>query len=83
MAYHAPDESSDILTPLYRLGPTDLTEDTTSNGGTIPTFLDNAFAKGLVWEKTIGISFEPAISNGEITIGGTDRSKFIGELDFV
>ena len=71
-----------------RLGPTDLTEGTTSAEGTIPTVLDNAFAQGSVKEKKIGISFEPSTgdgttTNGELTFGGTDKSKFTGSLDFV
>ncbi|TBU55956.1 aspartic peptidase A1 [Dichomitus squalens] len=68
---------------ILGLGPTDLTEGTTSDGNAVPTFLDNAFAKGLVQEKTLGISFEPAIGNGELTIGGTNRLKFFGELNFI
>ena len=78
--------SKTVLPP--RLGPTDLTEGTTSAEGTIPTVLDNAFAQGSVKEKKIGISFEPSTgdgttTNGELTFGGTDKSKFTGSLDFV
>ncbi|EKM61854.1 uncharacterized protein PHACADRAFT_248741 [Phanerochaete carnosa HHB-10118-sp] len=74
---------------ILGIGPTDLTEGTTSSGETVtvPTFLDNAFSQGLLSSKEIGISFEPttsdSITNGELTFGGTDSSKFTGELHFV
>lgn len=49
--------------------------------------LDNAFSSGLIPAKEIGISFEPTTSdsdtNGELTFGGTDSSKFTGTLSFV
>ena len=61
--------------------------DTTSNGGTVPTVLDNAFSLGLLNAKEIGISLEPttteSITNGELTFGGTDSSKFTGAIHFV
>jgi len=72
---------------ILGIGPTDLTEDTTSNGGTVPTVLDNAFSLGLLDSKEIGISFEPttslSVTNGELTFGGTDSSKFTGDIHFV
>ncbi|EJF65511.1 family A1 protease [Dichomitus squalens] len=73
---------------ILGLGPTDLTNGTTSGGGTVPTVLDNAVTLGVVKEKTLGISFEPSTgdgtaSNGELTFGGTDSTKFTGKLDYV
>ena len=53
----------------------------------IPTVTDNAFSQGLISEHLIGISFEPTqsieITNGELSFGGVDESKFTGPLSFV
>lgn len=53
----------------------------------IPTVTDNAFTQGLIDAQEVGISFEPTTSlsdtNGEITFGGTDPSKFTGDITFV
>ena len=53
----------------------------------IPTVTDNALAQGLIDQSLVGISFEPTqsleITNGEITFGGVDDSKFIGDIHFV
>ena len=53
----------------------------------IPTVIDNAFAQGLIDEQLIGISFAPTTSiestNGELTFGSVDTSKFTGDLNFV
>ncbi|EKM61852.1 uncharacterized protein PHACADRAFT_83207 [Phanerochaete carnosa HHB-10118-sp] len=72
---------------ILGIGPTDLTENTTMDGGTVPTVLDNAFSLGLLDSKEIGISFEPTTTvsstNGELTFGGIDSSKFTGDLLFV
>ncbi len=60
---------------------------TTSGGGTIPTVTDNAFSLGLIDSKVVGISFAPSNSvsstNGELIFGGTDPSKFLGDITFV
>ena len=48
--------------------------------------IDNAFSKGLISSDLIGVSFEPTTSetstNGELTFGGTDSSKFTGSITF-
>lgn len=60
---------------------------TTSGGGSVPTVVDNAFSLGLIPKKQVGISFEPTTTtsstNGELTFGGTDTSKFTGPLTTV
>ena len=65
----------------------DLTEGTTSSGDAIPTVLDNAFAQGSIDADLIGISFEPTteleVTNGVLTFGGVDESKFTGDLAYV
>ncbi|CAO3570320.1 unnamed protein product [Mortierella alpina] len=73
------------------LGPTDLTTgilfpDTKS---AIPTVTDNLFAAGAINENEVSLSFEPITDssgsqlNGEATWGGTDSSKYTGEITFV
>ena len=61
--------------------------DTTSGGGLVPTVTDNAFSLGLIDAHEVGISFEPSnqisATNGELTFGGIDPSKFTGDLHFV
>ena len=60
---------------------------TTSIGGTVPTIMDNAFAEGIIPDKMLGISFDPttslSVTNGELTLGGVDSSKFTGQINFV
>lgn len=73
---------------IVGIGPTDLTEDTTTGLGTVPTVTDNAFAQGLIPTKEIGISFAPsnstdAVTNGQLTFGGIDPNAFIGDITFV
>ncbi|KAI0365368.1 acid protease [Pilatotrama ljubarskyi] len=72
---------------ILGLGPDDLTEGTTSSGAVVPTVVDNAFAQGLIDSKVVGISFEPttslSVTNGELTFGGTDSSKYTGEIAYV
>ncbi|EMD36785.1 hypothetical protein CERSUDRAFT_51231, partial [Gelatoporia subvermispora B] len=74
---------------ILGIGPVDLTEDTVSPDVTtiIPTITDNAFSQGLISAHEVGISFEPTTAltstNGELTFGGTDSSKFTGSITFV
>ncbi len=72
---------------ILGIGPVDLTEGTTSSGGDIPTVLDTAFAAGSIDANFIGVSFEPttqdSVTNGELTFGGVNESKFTGQLAFV
>ncbi|KAJ7070794.1 aspartic peptidase A1 [Mycena amicta] len=77
-----------ILTVESRIGPVDLTVGTLTNARTtsIPTVTDNLFSQGTITSHLIGISFAPttveAVTNGEITFGGTDSSKFTGSITF-
>lgn len=47
---------------------------------------DNLFAQGVITDNLVSVSFEPtqslSITNGELTFGGTDSSKFIGSISF-
>ncbi|KZV74839.1 aspartic peptidase A1 [Peniophora sp. CONT] len=70
---------------IIGIGPVDLTEGTT-DADTVPTITDNLFTQGTISTEVIGISFQPATSdsatNGELTFGGTDSSKFTGDITF-
>ena len=65
----------------------DLTEGTTSSGDEVPTVLDNAYSEGLIDTEVVGISFEPttevSVTNGELTFGGIDSSKYTGDIAYV
>ncbi|TDL23261.1 acid protease [Rickenella mellea] len=70
-----------------RIGPVDLTEFTLASGKPIPTVTDNLASQGTIPENSIGILYEPTtgtdIANGELTFGGIDTAKIIGEIGFV
>ncbi|GJE89585.1 aspartic peptidase A1 [Phanerochaete sordida] len=73
---------------ILGIGPTDLTLDTLrpDSGNTVPTVTDNLFSQGTITEDLVAVSFEPttsdSITNGELTFGGTDSSKFTGKISF-
>ena len=73
---------------IFGFGPVDLTEGTVSGTSTVPTFLDNLRSQGSISTEVLGVSFRPesgsdtADANGELTLGGTDSSKFTGALTF-
>ena len=53
----------------------------------VPTVTDTAWDLGLLNNHAVGISFEPSQqvdnTNGELTFGGVDESKFIQPLSYV
>jgi hypothetical protein len=53
-------------------------------GQLIPTVTDNAFELGLLASREVGIFFQPASASGDesgqLTFGGIDPSKFVGNL---
>ena len=73
---------------IIGFGPVDLTQGTVSNANTVPTFLDNLFRQGSISTEVLGVYFKPeagsdtADNNGELTLGGTDSSKFSGSIAF-
>jgi len=72
---------------IIGIGPTDLTEDTVDNTDTVPTVTDNLFSQGTIPAHQVAVSFEPttsdSVANGELTFGGTDSSKFTGDISFI
>jgi hypothetical protein len=73
---------------IIGFGPVDLTEDTVSNANTVPTFLDNLYSQGSISTEVLGVSFRPESgsdtddTNGELTLGGTDSSKYSGSITY-
>ncbi|KAH9934562.1 family A1 protease [Epithele typhae] len=74
---------------ILGIGPVDLTCGTLrfNKSACIPTVTDNAFSQGLISAHAVGISFQPTTTtgntNGELTFGGVDTSKFTGALNYV
>jgi len=73
---------------IFGVGPVDLTEDTVSGVSTVPTFLDNLYSAGTISTEVLGVSFAPESgsddddANGELTLGGTDSSKYTGSITY-
>lgn len=73
---------------IIGFGPVDLTEDTVSNANTVPTFMDNLYSQRSISTEVLGVSFRPESgsddddTNGELTLGGIDSSKYSGALTY-
>jgi len=73
---------------IIGFGPVDLTEDTVSGADSVPTFMDNLYSQGSISTEVLGVSFRPESgsdtddSNGELTLGGTDSSKYSGSITY-
>jgi cathepsin E len=71
------------------LGPNDLTLSTLfpDNSSLIPTVTDNLFRQGKIEQNLIAVSFEPttqgSATNGELTFGGTDSTKYTGNIAYL
>ncbi|KAJ7258382.1 aspartic peptidase domain-containing protein [Mycena haematopus] len=74
---------------IIGFGPVDLTEDTVSGSTTVPTVINNLATQGTISTQVLGVSFAPESgsdtddTNGELTLGGTDSTKFSGSITFV
>ncbi|KAF9242658.1 acid protease [Melanogaster broomeanus] len=72
---------------ILGVGPVDLTQGTVSNTTEVPTVTDNLYSQGTISSDSLGIFYEPSSSagavNGELTFGGTDNTKYTGEINFV
>nr|POE59383.1 polyporopepsin [Quercus suber] len=73
---------------ILGVGPVGLTQGTVSNANTVPTFLDNLYSQGSISTEVLGVSFRPESgsdtndNNGELTLGGTDASKYTGGITY-
>ncbi|KAN0103724.1 aspartic peptidase A1 [Russula decolorans] len=75
---------------ILGIGPRDLTLNTTfpDNSSIIPTVTDNLVRQGTIKQNVVAVYFEPSNStsdinlNGELTFGGTDRTKYIGDITY-
>ncbi|KIK55674.1 hypothetical protein GYMLUDRAFT_248487 [Collybiopsis luxurians FD-317 M1] len=75
------------LTRHFSIGPDNLTEGTVNGLATVPTVTDNLFTQGTIAQRLVSVSFQPMnsilVNNGELTFGGTDSTKFMGDITFV
>jgi len=73
---------------IIGFGPVSLTQGTVSNANTVPTFLDNLYSQGSISAEVLGVSFRPESgsdtddTNGELTLGGIDSTKYSGSLTY-
>ncbi|KAF8174814.1 aspartic peptidase domain-containing protein [Mycena galopus ATCC 62051] len=73
---------------IIGFGPVDLTEDTVSGSTTVPTVMNNLLSQGTITDQVLGVSFAPESgsddddTNGELSLGGTDATKFTGSVTF-
>jgi hypothetical protein len=73
---------------ILGIGPLALTEGTLTNEPTttIPTVTMNLYSQGIISEVVVGVSFEPTnsqkVTNGELTFGGTDSTKYTGTIAY-
>ncbi|KAI6020112.1 hypothetical protein PISMIDRAFT_29263 [Pisolithus microcarpus 441] len=73
---------------ILGIGPEDLTQGTLTNEPTtrIPTVTQNLYTQGEIPAEIVGVSFEPTTTdsstNGELTFGGVDSSKYTGTLSY-
>jgi len=72
---------------ILGIGPVDLTEGTVTGVSDVPTVCDNLSSQGTISTDSIGIFYAPSsttdATNGELTFGGTDSTKFTGSIGYV
>ncbi|KAF5344922.1 hypothetical protein D9758_011584 [Tetrapyrgos nigripes] len=72
---------------ILGVGPNDLTEGTVSHEGVVPTVTDNLMSQGTIDTESLGIFYQPTtgnnVANGELTFGGVDQSKIVGDITYV
>ncbi|KAI6112377.1 aspartic peptidase domain-containing protein [Pisolithus thermaeus] len=73
---------------ILGIGPEDLTQRTLTNepATEIPTVTQNLYSQGQIPAEIVGVSFEPtnteSSTNGELTFGGVDSTKYTGSLSY-
>ena len=71
-----------------RLGPEDLTMGSLTDAPyeEIPTVVQNLRTQGKISKEVIGVFFAPinanSSTNGEITFGGTDSTRYTGDITY-
>ncbi|KAI9070296.1 acid protease [Trametes sanguinea] len=72
---------------ILGIGPKKLNEIANSWLTQLPTPLDSAYQQGKISNEVVGISFEPttdlSATNGELTFGAIDSSKYTGKVVYV
>jgi pepsin A len=68
---------------ILGVGPTDLTKNTVSNVGSVPTVTDNLYSEGTIGTKALGVYFTPGGGAGELTFGGFDSAKTTSSVNYV
>lgn len=74
---------------LVGFGPDDLTVGVTPDDKTVFTPVDNLYYNGKISSDVVGVWFQPITdgctqeTNGEITFGGTDSTKYSGSITYV
>ncbi|KAF9369621.1 hypothetical protein CPB97_003443 [Podila verticillata] len=74
---------------LVGFGPDDLTINVTSKGENVPTPVDNLYSTHQISSNVIGVWFQPITdggteeTNGEVTFGGLDSTKYSGSITYV
>lgn len=68
---------------ILGVGPTDLTQGSVSNTGSVPTVTDNLYSNGIIGTKALGVYFAPGGGAGELTFGGFDSSKTTSSVNYV
>ena len=71
---------------ILGIGPVDLTAGAIQDTPRVPTVTDNLSSQKKISSEIIGISFNPTTSlsssNGELTFGGVDQSKYTGSITY-
>ncbi|KAH0838084.1 aspartic proteinase [Lanmaoa asiatica] len=73
---------------IVGIGPEILTEGTLTNSPytEIPTVTQNLYTQGTISQEVVGVFFAPTTTtsstNGELTFGGTDASKYTGSITY-
>lgn len=72
---------------ILGLGPAELTENTVTGTDEVRTVSDNLLSQGKISTEVLGVSFAPTTTapntNGVLTFGGVDTSKYTGEITYV
>ncbi|KAF7886473.1 hypothetical protein EAF00_010576 [Botryotinia globosa] len=73
---------------ILGVGPVALTQGSVSGLSTVPTFMNNLKSQGSITSEVLGVYFQPESgsddddTNGELTLGGVDSTKYTGALTY-